>query len=162
MAQRLHVLELLNEYLRIFDVELKSTLNLKSVNKGSIAWLPAPAISSMVNGIWINPEPAIKLERIQMPKDLLITYTFRVVYIKRIDVNTNVETQKITDINIISEKLLDKYALSDLSLTNGQVLWSFPTSIEINPPEDEFVSLIASDLVGSSFNVDCQVRTRLI
>lgn len=162
MAQRIHTKELLNEYLRIFDVELKTALNLRSVNKGSFEWMPAETLTNLVNGIWVSADPTIQIDRVELPRALNITYSFRVVYIKRIDINTNVNEQKINDINVIVEEMLDQYSLTDLTLTNGQVIWSYPTIIEIDPPEDDFVLTVASDLVAAAFRIDTQVRTRLI
>ena len=160
MTQRIHTLELMNEYLRIFEDDLKSTLNLQSAIKGHIEWLPGQTINGMANGVFITVEPNINIERVQLPSDMLITYNFRVLYVKRINVNENVETQKLNDVNTIIEKLIDKFTLPDLTLTNGQVLWSLPVTVEMMPPEDDFVQALAADLVAAAFRVECLVRTR--
>jgi hypothetical protein len=158
MAQRLHLKELLNEYLRIFRTEFQSTLNLKSVIKGHIDFVPVQDVPARVNGIWIAPE-AFTIDRVMLPKDLEITYNFRVVYVRRILVNEIVNEKKVEDILLITEKIIDKFKLEDLTLTNAQVLWSFPTAVDPEPPEDVYVGAIASELVATAFNIQTKVRT---
>jgi len=158
MAQRLHLKELLNEYLRIFRTEFQSSLNLKSVIKGHIDFVPVQDVPNRVNGIWIAPEP-MTIDRVMLPKELQITYNFRVVYVRRIGVNENVNEAKVNDILTITEKIIDKFKLEDLTLTNAQVLWSFPVSVDPEPPEDVYVAAIAAELVAMAFNIQTVVRT---
>ncbi len=149
----------MNEYLRIFEVELKTALNLRRVIKGHIDFIPMQDVPSLVNGIWIAPEPGFDIGRVMLPKELEITYHFRVVYVRRIAVNEIVNEAKVNDILTITEKIIDKYKLEDLTLANAQVLWSFPTLVEAEPPEDVYVGAIAADLIATAFNIETKVRT---
>jgi hypothetical protein len=159
-ANRTHVSELIDEFLRLLDTNLKTTLSLKGVFRGSLAFLPAQAVTEMVNGIWVNPEPSTLIEPIQLPSDLLVHYQFRLIYVRRINVNENVLKQKEADVKLITEMVFDNYQLSNLTLTNGQVLWWLPTEIEWEPPEDGYVATLADDLIGLAFKTECKVRTR--
>lgn len=159
MASRLHTKELLNEYLRIFKTDLKTPLSLVSVQKGEVDWLPPEALANKANGIWIVPSPAIRLNHVQFPKALQVSYGFRVVYVQRIITGENMVEKRIDDINTIIEKMIDKYELPDLELSNGQVLWSFPMSVEMEPPEDTYLAAEAADLMATAFNLEVEVRT---
>jgi len=159
-SPRLHSNQVLAEYLRIFETGLTTTLSLKGVYRGNLEWFPAQAISDMANGIWVVLDPGITITPVQLPTDLEVNYGIRIIYVKRINVNENVIQQKIDDINTIVEKLFDEYRLTNLSLTNGQVLWSLPVSVETEPPEEVYVSSIAADLVAAAFRVELKIRTR--
>lgn len=156
---RTHLKELCNHYLQLFNDNLRTTLNLKGVYKGDLTFFPAQALTDMVNGIFVNPLN-VRIERVLLPKELETTYIFRFLYIKRIAQGTNVVESKIDDCTTIQEHLFDKYQLPDLTLTNGQVLWSLPNEIDMNPPEDEYVAILAADMVAMAFIVDCKVRSK--
>lgn len=160
MTQRLHTNEILAELIRIFNDDLRITLGLKAAMRGSIEWYPISDIPSMVNAIFVNIEPDIKLTHVQLPNDMQINYSIRILYVRKININENVLKQKVDDLNVIVEKIIDKYRLPDLSLTNGQVLWCLPQSVETEPPEDALVAQLASDLVATAFRVECMVRVR--
>ena len=150
---RLHANILVEELLRIFETDLKTSLSLKSVMRGAIEFLPTSGITDLVNGIWVNLEPSIDISKSELPKNLLITYNFRIVYVRRMALNENALKVKIADIQTITEKLIDSFKLADITnMTNGQVLWWLPTSVETDPPEDAYVSSIAADLTAIAFN----------
>lgn len=160
MTQRLHTNELLAEYIRIFNDDLRVQLGLRAAMRGSIEWYPMADVPSMVNGIWVSIEPDIRLKHVQLPNDMEITYNIRILFVRKININENVLEQKVADLNVIVEKLIDKFRLPELSLTNGQVMWSLPTQVETEPPEDALVAQIASDLVATAFRVETIVRVR--
>lgn len=159
-TQRIHTNEILAEYLRIFDVDLRVQLGLKGIFRGPIEWYPLSQLPNSLNGIWVNIEPDIKFQPVQWPTDLRVTYNIRILYVRKMNVNENVLTQKVADLNVIVEKMFDKFLLPDLSLTNGQVMWSLVTSVETEPAEDALVAQVASDLVATAFRLETVVRTR--
>lgn len=162
MAQRIHVTELLDEILRLMEVNLKSSLDLKGVYRGDLSFIATDGVKDMVNGIWVNAEPQTRIEPIQLPTDLMVHYGFRLVYLRRIESlgNENVVKQKEQDVKSVIDMVMDNFTMSALSLTNGQVLWWMPTEVEWEPPEDGYVSEIASDIVAVAFMTECKVRTR--
>lgn len=160
MSTRIHTNQLLNEIMRIFDQDLRVSLGLSAVIKGDITWMPTAGIQNLANGIFISVDPNIQIARVQLPTDLQVTYNFRILYVKKIVVGQNVEEQKINDIETIIDKVFDKFTLPDLTLTGGQVLWWLPETVETEPPEDAYVSQLASDLVAIAFRTSCVVRTR--
>lgn len=157
---RTHTKLILDEYLRLFNADLRTTLNLKGVYKGDLSWLPPQTITDMVNGIWVTIEPSLRINRVLLPKELETTYNLRFVYVRRIAVNENPINAKLDDIETITEKLFDKFDLPDLTLTNGQILWSLPNEVEFSPPEDDYIVEIASDLIAMAFRVDTVVRSK--
>lgn len=159
MSQRLHTNEILNEIMRIFKVELGTALSLKSIIKGELNWLPPESIPNLVNGIWIYPAGNIAIDRVTLPRGLTVTYNFRVVFVRRIGVNENVNERKMADVSTIVEKAIDFFDLPNLTLTNGQVLWAMPVSVEMEPLEDLFVNQVSADLIATAFNIQCSVRT---
>lgn len=159
-SPRLHISELLNEQLRLFDVNLKTTLNLKGVYRGALHFMPTQGVEQMVNGIWINAEPSTLIEPVQWPTDLLVSYMFRMVYVRNVNVNENVLAQKENDVEAIVEMVFDNFTMSNLTLTNGQILWWLPTEVEWEPQEDGYVASVADDLVAVAFRTECKVRTR--
>ena len=163
MATRFFANEILGEFLRLFDVNLRTTLNLKGVYRGSLDFLPVQNIPDMVNGVWVNLEPNITYEPVQMPKDLKTTYNFRIVYLSRINVNENVLTQKINDTKEITDMLWDNFLLSDLALSGNppaQILWSKLNIVELDPPEEAFFVDLSADIVATAFRLEVAVRTR--
>jgi hypothetical protein len=159
-ANRTHATEILDEILRLFDTHLRATLSLKGVYRGMLPFMPAEAVEEHVNGIWVNLEPSILITPVQLPSDLQVTYMMRLLYVRRINVNENVLKQKETDLKVITEFVFDHFEMSELSLSNGQVLWWLPTEVEMEPPEDGYVATLAQDLVAVAFKTELQVRTR--
>lgn len=160
MPQRIHSKEILNELLRIWERDLKVSLNLNVVQRGRIEWMPTPAVSNMANGIWATIDPNIHMDRVLLPGQLELTYNFRVIHVRKIATGEDVDEKKMDDINTIFEHMIDNFRLPDLTLSNGQVLWCLPVDVAVEPPEDAFVASIASDLTATAFSVECRVRTR--
>lgn len=157
---RTHLTEIIDEYERIFNDDLRVTLGLKLIQRGSLEFMQADSIPNVVPAIFVDIDPSIRIEKVQLPDQLMLTYNFRFIYVKKINIGENALKQKEVDLKVITEKLFDKYRLEDLSLTNGQILWSIPTEINFKPPEDVYVGSISSDLIAISFNVETVVRTR--
>lgn len=158
--ERVHTTELLDEILRLLDEQLRTTLSLKGVYRGMLPFMPAEAAADHVNGIWVNIEPSILLTPVQLPTDFLVTYMVRLLYVRRINVNENVLSQKEQDIRDVIDMVFDNFTLSSLALSNGQVMWWLPTEIEMEPQEDGYVASLAEDLVAVAFKTELQVRTR--
>lgn len=159
MTQRLYPKEILNEILRIFKVELASSLSLVSAIKGEMNWLPPESIPNLVNGVWIHPTGQIGINRVTLPRGLQIDYNFRVVYVRRIGLNENINEVKLNDICTITEKMIDFFELPNLALDSAQVLWCMPTAVETEPVEDVFVNALSADLIATAFIMNCATRT---
>lgn len=159
MAQRIHTNEILAELLRIFETDLKTSLDLKGIYRGELNWLPPEAVDTLVNGVWIMPSLTMNIDRVTIPRGLLVNYNFRVVYVRRLGLNENPIERKIADTNTIVEYLIDNFTLPSLTLTNGDLLWCFPTQVENECLEDLFVTGVAADLIATAFTINCQVRT---
>jgi hypothetical protein len=159
-GERIHTTEIIDEILRLLDVNLRTSLSLKGVFRGMMPFMPAEVATQKVNGIWVNVEPSIHITPIQLPKDTQITYMIRLLLIRRININENVLLQKETDIREVIDMVYDNYTMSELTLSNGQILWWLPTEIEMEPPEDGYVATLAEDLVAIAFKTEIQVRTR--
>lgn len=158
---RIHATELLNEMMRLFEVNLKASLSLACIARGDIGFLPnVNGISDLVNGIFVNAEPSTIIEPVQYPTDLLVTYQFRILHLMKIAVDQNVLSQKEANVKAIVEMVFDNFTLSALSLTNGQVLWWLPTEVEWEPPEDAYINEKAAEIVAVAFKTECKVRTR--
>lgn len=158
---RLHVNELLDEILSLIETNLKTSLSLKGIYRGELAWLPPGAVSDMANGIWVTLAQATDIEEVQMPKALQFTYRVRLIFVRRIDTTNNVLKTRMDDAETIVEMVYDNFQMSALSLTNGQVLWWLPRSVEWEPAEDAYVSAVSADLTATAFTTEILVRTRI-
>lgn len=158
---RLHINEILDELLSLMETNLKTSLNLQGVYRGGLEWLPPNDLTSMVNGIWIKPSLTTDIATVQMPKALQMTYRFRIVLVRRMDLTNNVLKTKTDDAESIVEMIYDNFQLPNLSLTGGQVLWCLPISIEWEPEEDSFTAALSADLTATAFLIEVQVRTRI-
>jgi len=121
--------------------------------------MPPESIPLMVNGVWIYPSGNITLDRVTIPRGLVVNYNFRIVYVRRIGLNENINERKVADLQTVAEHMIDNFELPNLTLTNGQILWNMVTSIETEPLEDLMVNALSSDLIATAFNIQCAVRT---
>lgn len=158
----IHIDQIIEELQRIFEVELKSTLNLKSVMEGPIEFLPTPTIAELANGIWVSPYPDTTMRPSELPRQMEQVYAFRVVYVRRMAVGENPSKQSRADARIIINKLYDKFTLPDITNlpATAQILWLWVPRIEWSPPEDDLVARIAADLTATAFQIEVRVRTR--
>ena len=162
MADVIHIITIAEELQRIFDADLKTSLNLQSVMLGKLEWLPPTAITGLVNGIWINTAPAMTNDPSELPRQLLQKYNFRIVYVRRMAINENPTKKAMEDAKVIGNKLIDKISLPDITNmpSTAMVLWIMPRSFEWEPPEDDYVGRIAADLTAMAINLEVMVRTR--
>ncbi len=158
----IHVVPIIEELQRIADVNIKSELNLVSVNIGDLNSMPTPAILEMCPGIWIKPSPAMTNEFDLMPKPMLQKYYFRIVYVRLIQPNENIVKKAMADAAFIINTYSDKLQLPDLTNipTGTHILWAMTQSVEWQPPEDDFTVRIHSDLTAIAFNLVVNVMTR--
>ena len=161
MTQRIHTNEILAHIMELIETNLKTSLNLVGIYRGDMNWLPPEDITNMVNGVWVTIKNTIGIGASELPKNQIITYPIRIVYIRKVDLSNNVLESKIADINSIAEMIYDNFRLATLTLSNGQVLWAFPKSIEIEPMEDNYVSSISADLLACATEIEVKVRTKL-
>jgi hypothetical protein len=159
MSQRFHANELLQGILDVFETDLKTSLNLNGVYRGTLAWLPPSAVGGMVNGIWAELVENTDIKNVAFPKELQITYRVRIVFVRRLDVSNNVAAQRIADAELMLEDIFNNYLLQSVTLSNGQVLWWLPRQVEWYPPEDEFVQALSADLTAIACNTEIEVRT---
>jgi hypothetical protein len=159
-ANRTHLTELLDEYLRILNNDLRVPLDLKLIQRGSLEFMPAESLSNVIPCIFVDIDPNIRINRVTMPDGLEVIYNFRFIYVKKLIEGENSLKVKETDFKLITEKILDEYRLTNLTLTNGQVLWSLVNEIEFKPPEDVYVASISADMIAMAFRVDTVVRSR--
>src|SRR6266481_734062 len=154
MTQRIHANELLTEMLRLFELNLLATLNLKGVYRGGLSWLPPQRLTTMVNGIWAELVQQTDIKEVVLPKGLNMTYRVRIVFVRLLDISNNVDEQRIADAEKVIEMIYDNYQMSNINsggsnpLSNAQVLWWLPRTIEWHPPEDDFVSAIRADITA--------------
>lgn len=157
-----HVQPIIEELQRIISDGLTATLNLKGVHIGDVAFSGSHGISNLVNGVWIVPSPSTTNDPDSMPKMFIQKYYFRLLYIRRIALNENPIQKNMTDIKEIVNLLTDKISLPDLTNlpSSAQILWALVRSVEWMPPENDFVSRIAADLLAMAVNIEVNVRTR--
>jgi hypothetical protein len=166
MSQRLHANELLDEILRLVEANLKTSLSLVGIYRGTLAWLPPTTLTELVNGVWVELIQSTDFAEVAMPKGLTVTYRVRIVYVRRLDISNNIDQQRVADAESIVEMIYDNYKLSyianggTLPLSNGEPLWFLPRQVEWQPPEDNFVQAISADLTAVACNTEIVVRTK--
>jgi hypothetical protein len=157
---RFHPNEILEGIMSLLETNLKATLGLQGIYRGNIAWLPPTAITSMVNGIWLNLEKEIDIEEVTLPKGLHMTYPVRVVYVRKIDTTSNPLDVKIDDLVSIVEMFYDNIK-PNFSLSGGEILWMLPRTVEAEPAEDNYVSALSGDLMAVAVEVEIVTKTRI-
>ncbi len=157
-----HVVPIIEELQRIADSDLRTALNLVSVNIGDLNSMPAPAILEMCPGIWIKPSPAMTNEFDLMPKPMLQKYYFRIVYARLIQPDENIVKKAMQDVTLIINTYSDKLQLPDLTnIPSGtHILWVMTKSVEWQPPEDDYVTRVHADLTAIAFNLEVNCMTR--
>lgn len=162
MATRFFAKEILNEFLRIANDSLRASLGLKGAYKGSLKRMPTDGLTDMVPGIWFNMTD-IKNAPIAIPAPLEQTYSIRAVHIGKVNVNENFLDKKIDNAKTIFDTLLDNFRLPSLTLSGNppaQVLWSMVRTVDLEPPEDDGLGELASDIIATAMNIEVVVRTR--
>lgn len=161
VTQRIHANELLDEILNLFESNLKTSLSLVGVYRGGLSWLPPQSINTMANGIWAELVQNTDIREVTLPKGLQVGYKVRLTYVRKLDLSSNVDRQRIADAESIIEMVYNNYQLATINppLVNGQVLWWLPRTIEWQPPEDNFVQAISADLTAIAINCEIEVRT---
>lgn len=160
-APRLHETHIAEHLVKLIDRELSSELGLKVVTIGALEFYPA--LENLVNNvpaIFIKPSPNTTLERITTAQTYRIVYNFRIVFVELFRPNEQVIKQKCEKTQKIAELLIDNVELKGLTLPNAQVLFSNLKNIEWEPPEDNLVATINSDLTASVLNFSVETTSR--
>ncbi len=74
--------------------------------------------------------------------------------------NQEIVRSKTVDAQKIAELLIDNVDLGQLSLPNGQILFSILRAIEWEPPEDNLVASINADMTAVALNFTVETSSR--
>lgn len=160
-APRLHHPELMDQIVNQINQDLSGPLNLKVVAVGSLEFYPAiENLKDNVPAIFVEPAPSTDLERITTAQTYRITYNTRLVYVRLFSPNEEIIRQKTIETQQIGEHLIDQVNLGNLSLPNGQILFTNLQSIEWKPPEDQLVATINADMTASALVFSVQTTSR--
>lgn len=161
MSDVIFVRQIAEEIARIAET-LREQLNLKSTIIGEMNFQPTAGITNLVNGLWIVPTPTTNINPDAIPKVLIETYFYRLVYVRRIGRNENVVKQHMADVATIINALTDKVHMPDITTlpSTAQILWMLVKSVEWEPGEDRYVQTFGADLTAIAFNVEVQVRCK--
>lgn len=161
MGNRVFTEEIVEEIMSLIETNLKVSLDLQGIYRGNMAWLPPEAVSDLVNGVWINLVRSVEISESELPKCLLTTYPIRLILALRIDLTNNALDTKMQKVEELIDLIYDNFRMSSLSLTNSQVLWWLPRSIEYEPAEDAFVAALSADLMAVAIESDIVVRSKI-
>ncbi|MCG3204329.1 MAG: hypothetical protein KCHDKBKB_01044 [Elusimicrobia bacterium] len=151
-APRLHEALIADRIVQLIDQNLSGPLALKVVGMGALEFFPAlETLIDNVPAVFVKPSPSTNLERITTGQTYRIVYNFRIVFVGAFGANQEIVRTKTVDAQKIAELLIDNVDLGELSLPNGQVLFSALKSIEWEPPEDNLVASINADMTAAAF-----------
>ena len=148
---------------RIVDLinTLSGDLNLKVITVGALEFYPAlEQLADNVPAVFVKPSPSTNLERITTGQTYRIVYNFRIVFVGVFASNEEIIREKTVRTQKIAELLIDNVDLGQLSLPNGQILFSTLKSIEWEPPEDNLVASINADMTASALNFTVETSSR--
>ena len=160
-APRLHETLIAERIVELIDQNLSAPLSLKVATIGALEFFPAlETLGDNVPAVFVKPSPSTNLERITTGQTYRIVYNFRLVFVGAFGPNEEIVRSKTVDAQKIAELLIDNVDLGQLSLPNGQILFSILRSIEWEPPEDNLVASINADLTAVALNFAVETSSR--
>ena len=160
MSQILHTKEIGNEIRLLIWNNLKVTLSLKVCQLGTVEFYEtAGELDDIIPAVFVKPSPGSTIAIRTMDLRYTITYSYRIIFVKRFASADNVVEDKIDAINDIAELLFDNTKLSNLTLSNAEVEKQVPVSVEDDPVEEGFLALLSGNYVASVVNTQVVTHT---
>jgi hypothetical protein len=160
-APRLHETLIAERIVELIDQALSGPLALKVVTIGALEFFPAlEQLADNVPAVFVKPSPSTNLERITTGQTYRIVYNFRIVFVASFGPNEEIVKSKTSNTQKIAELLIDNVDLGELSLPNGQILFSTLRSIEWEPPEDNLVASINADMTAAALVFTVETSSR--
>jgi hypothetical protein len=160
-APRLHENIIAHQIVNLIDQSLSGPLGLKIVTVGALELYPGlEHIEDDVPAVFVKPAPSTALERITTGQTYRIIYNFRIVFVRKFEANEEIVKSKIADTQQIAELLIDNVDLSGLSLSNGQILFSTLKTIEWEPPEDNLVATLNTQMTSTALIFAVETTSR--
>ena len=159
-APRLHETLIADRIVELIN-SLSGDLGLKVITVGALEFFPAlEQLMDNVPAVFVKPSPSTNLERITTGQTYRIVYNFRIVFVGAFGANEEIVRSKTVRTQKIAELLIDNVDLGQLSLPNGQVLFSTLKQIEWEPPEDNLVASINADMTASALVFTVETSSR--
>jgi hypothetical protein len=159
-APRLHETLIAEKLVELIN-GLSSELQLKVIAIGALEFFPAlDQLSDNVPAVFVKPAPSTNLERITTGQTYRILYNFRIVFVFKFGPDEEVVRSKTMLTQKIAELLIDNVDVGQLSLPNGQILFSTLKSIEWEPPEDNLVAAVHADMTASALIFTVETTSR--
>lgn len=155
-----HANELCGEILRLIEVNLKTSLGLKRVVRGSLKYHAVNDVDLTTNEV-----PAVYVHPAQAEFDFAAyrrhegRYMMRIVYVKNYGDGASVTTGRIQDLEDLAELMVNNIILSSLSLSNGQVIFLAVRQVDYEPPEDDIVLQLSQGLTAGAIQLEIETRT---
>ena len=160
-APRLHETLIAERIVQLIDQNLSGPMNLKVATIGALEFYPAlDQLSNNVPAVFVKPSPATNLERITTGQTYRIAYSFRIVFVKLFKPLDEIVKLKTVETQKIAELLIDNVDLGQLSLPNGQILFTILKAIEWEPPEDNLVASIHADMTAAAMVFSVETSSR--
>ena len=160
-APILHETLIAERIVQLIDDNLAGVMGLKVVTIGALEFFPAlENLIDNVPAVFVKPSPSTNLERITTGQTYRIVYNFRIVVVGAFGPNQEIIRSKTIDAQKIGELLIDNVDLGQLSLPNGQILFSTLKLIEWEPPEDNLVASINADMTAAALNFTVETSSR--
>lgn len=160
-APRLHETLIAERIVELVDQNLSASMGLKVVTIGALEFYPAlDQLSNNVPAVFVKPSPSTNLERITTGQTYRIVYNFRIIFVELFGPNEEIVRSKTVNTQKIAELLIDNVNLGQLSLPNGQVLFSTLKAIEWEPPEDSLVASVNADMTAAALVFTVETSSR--
>ncbi len=160
-APRLHETLIAERIVELIDQNLSSAMGLKVVTIGALEFFPAlETLGNNVPAVFVKPSPSTNLERITTGQTYRIAYHFRIVFVKAFGSNEEIVRSKTVETQKIAELLIDNVDLGGLALPNGQILFTTLKTIEWEPPEDNLVASINTDMTATALVFTVETSSR--
>jgi len=134
-----HDLDVINEWIRVINAStFKTGGTVEKVVRGALEYLPNMGLlSTYVPCVFIQPLYTRRTQR-TLSANIVETVFQRFVYVFTFKGAEKIISKKMTDIRHLVKVVEENFALTELSLSNGQVKKSWIDDIEYRPIEDEF------------------------
>lgn len=158
MSQILHTKEIGEHIRALIHTNLSSSLGLQSTNLGDIQFYEsAEELDNIIPAVFVKPSPGVDVQIRTMGLHYTLRYRYRIIHVKTFEVGDNVTEDKIDQVNSIAELLFNNTSLPGLTLSNAKVQHQVPISMEYEPGEEGFLTLLRGNFVASV--VECEVIT---
>ena len=139
---------------------LQGTLNLKVAQLGDVQFYEsAKELDDLLPAIFVKPSPGVEIKIRTQTLLYTVTYRYRIIFVTTFDVGDNVVEDKIDAVNSIAELLFNNTRLTGLTLSNGIIEKMIPISMEYEPIEEGFLTLLKGNYVASVVNLQVDAHT---